>query len=62
MSLCGGSARGDWCVDENTYDTLAWFSVTEQAIVALFVISSEPEIACAEIIQGMAASTFGDNE
>jgi condensin complex subunit 1 len=55
-------ARGDWCVDENTNDTLAWFSAAEQAIVALFVISPEPEIACAEIIQGMATSTFDDDE
>lgn len=53
-------ARGDWCVDENTKDTLAWFSAAEQAIVALFVITPEPEVACAKIIQGMASTTFGD--
>jgi condensin complex subunit 1 len=53
-------ARGDWCVDGSTKDTLAWFSAAEQAIVALFVIAPEPEVACAEIIQGMTASTFGD--
>jgi condensin complex subunit 1 len=54
-------ARGDWCIDSNTKDTMSWFSAAEQAITALFVISPEPEIACAEIIQGMAATTFGDN-
>lgn len=54
-------ARGDWCIDNNTKDTLAWFSAAEQVIMALFVISPEPEIACAEIIQGMAASTFCDD-
>ena len=55
-------ARGDWCFDGNTNDTLAWFSAAEQAIVALFVIAPEPEAACAEIIQGMASTTFGDDE
>lgn len=54
-------ARGDWCTDSSTKDTLAWFSAAEQAIVALFVISPEPEVACAEIIQGMAAATFGND-
>ncbi len=54
-------ARGDWCLDNSTKDTLTWFSAAEQALVALFVISPEPEIACAEIIQGMATSTFGDD-
>jgi condensin complex subunit 1 len=53
-------SQGEWCVDGSTKDTLAWFSAAEQAIVALFVIAPEPEVACAEIIQGMTATTFGE--
>lgn len=52
-------ARGDWCVDENARDTKCWFSVAEQAIGAIFVVSTEPEKASADIIRGLEASTFG---
>lgn len=52
--------RGDWCVDEKTSDTLAWFSASEQAIAALFVICPEPEIECAEVIKSMSITTFGE--
>ena len=51
-------ARGDWCMDSNERDTLEWFSAAEQAISALFVISPEPEVACADIIRGMHLQTF----
>jgi len=53
-------ARGDWCVDEDKNDTLEWFSASEEALKALFVISPSPEEACAEIIQGMSMCTFRD--
>jgi len=52
--------RGDWCIDEKINDTLSWFSASEQAIAALFVICPEPEIECAEIIKSMAFTTFGE--
>jgi condensin complex subunit 1 len=55
-------ARGDWCVDSNDGDTLEWFSAAEQVIGALFVISPEPEVACAEIIRGMHAQTLGGSD
>lgn len=55
-------ARGDWCDDSNDGDTLEWFSAAEQVIGALFVISPEPEIACAEIIRGMHAQTLGGSD
>ncbi|KAL3912278.1 MAG: hypothetical protein SGILL_006945, partial [Bacillariaceae sp.] len=52
-------ARGDWCIDGSPKDTLQWFAAAEQTIGALFVISPEPEQACAEIIRGMQSQTFG---
>jgi condensin complex subunit 1 len=52
-------ARGDWCIDTNSKDTLQWFATAEQTIGALFVISPEPEKSCAEIIRGMQNQTFG---
>ena len=55
-------ARGDWCEDSNERDTLEWFSAAEQVIGALFVISPEPEVACAEIIRGMHAQTLGGSD
>lgn len=51
--------RGDWCNDDNSTDTLAWFSAAEQSIDALFVVSQEAEIDCANIIRAMAATAFG---
>ncbi|GKY94720.1 hypothetical protein MPSEU_000437500 [Mayamaea pseudoterrestris] len=53
-------ARGEWCDDKKTKDTLAWFSTAEETIKALFVISPEPETICREIIIGMSAVTFQD--
>ncbi|CAJ1944395.1 unnamed protein product [Cylindrotheca closterium] len=52
-------ARGDWCVDLNEKDTMEWFSASEEAISALFIISPSPEICCADIIRGMHAQTLG---
>jgi condensin complex subunit 1 len=52
-------ARGDWCVDSVEKDTLEWFAAAEQAVNALFVVSPEPEVSCAEIIRGMHAHTLG---
>eukprot|EP00536_Pseudo-nitzschia_multiseries_P014524 jgi/Psemu1/298752/fgenesh1_pm.719_\ len=52
-------ARGDWCIDNIERDTLQWFSAAEQVIGALFVISPEPEVSCAEIIRGMHYQTLG---
>jgi len=51
--------RGDWCVDEKRNDTLTWFSAAEQSIDALFVVSEEPEVECADIIRKMTGTTFG---
>ena len=51
--------RGDWCIDDNSKDTLAWFSAAEQSIDALFVVSQEAENECADIIRAMTATTFG---
>lgn len=51
--------RGDWCVDDEANDTLAWFSAAEQSIDALFVVSQAAEVECASIISAMAATTFG---
>ena len=52
-------ARGDWCMDSIEKDTLGWFSAAEQVISAIFVIAPEPEVCCADIIRGMANTTFG---
>jgi condensin complex subunit 1 len=54
-------ARGDWCDDDNTSDTLQWFSAAEQAIKALFVICPEPEVDCTTIVVGMYNSAMGDD-
>lgn len=54
-------ARGDWCNDDKTSDTLQWFSAAEQAVKALFVICPEPEIACTEILLGMYNAALGDD-
>ena len=51
--------RGDWCVNDDTKDTLAWFSASEQSIDALFVVCQESEVECANIISAMALTTFG---
>ena len=51
-------ARGDWCSDNRKNDTLEWFSASEEAIKALFVISPCPEECCSEIVRGMYVSTF----
>ena len=54
--------RGDWCRDDDgADDTLQWFSASEQAIKALFVISPEPEVACKNIILGMYNTTLAEN-
>lgn len=50
--------RGDWCHDDDTNDTLQWFSTAEHAIKAIFVISPEPEVACKNIIVGMYNTTL----
>lgn len=53
-------ARGDWCRDARKEDTMLWFSAAEKAVVALFVISPNPEAICSEILHGMHAAAFGD--
>jgi len=52
-------AQGNWCNDEVTEDTQSWFSAAEHAIDAIFAICPWPEKAAAEVIQVMAATTFG---
>lgn len=52
-------ARGDWCIDSVQKDTLEWFATAEQVVSAIFVISPQPEVSCAEIILGMHAQTLG---
>jgi condensin complex subunit 1 len=54
-------ARGDWCDDSKTADTLHWFSAAEEAIKALFVICPEPEVDCTNIIVGMYNGVMGDD-
>jgi len=54
--------RGDWCIDNNERDTLEWFSAAEQALGALFVVSPQPEVSCADIIRGMHMQTFSATE
>ena len=54
-------ARGDWCLDTEDRDTTQWFATAEEAIAAIFVISPEPEVACAKIIRGMHNQTLGDS-
>jgi len=49
---------GDWCRDEVETDTTGWFCAAEEAINAIFVICSQPDIVCADIIKGMEAVTF----
>lgn len=53
-------ARGDWCIDTVERDTLGWFSAAEQVISAIFIISPEPEVCCADIIRGMHNITLGN--
>ncbi|CAB9508762.1 Condensin complex subunit 1 [Seminavis robusta] len=55
-------ARGDWCSDHQSRDTLEWFSASEEAIKALFGISSCPEESCSEIVQVLYANTFKNSE
>jgi condensin complex subunit 1 len=52
---------GDWCIDSKERDTLEWLSVAEQVIRALFIISHQPEVSCADIIRGMHLQTLGSN-
>ena len=52
-------ARGEWCIDGNERDTMEWFSAAEEVIGALFVISPQPEVSCADIIRGMHNQTLG---
>ena len=49
---------GENCLDASEADTRAWFSASENAIKALFVISPEPESTCTEIIRSMQATVF----
>jgi condensin complex subunit 1 len=51
---------GDACTG-STDDTLRWFSASEQAIKALFVICPEPEIVCNCVILNMAKATFSNH-
>lgn len=51
---------GETCVDEDLNDTLRWFSASEQAVKALFVICPEPETICNRILTGMIDATFKD--
>jgi condensin complex subunit 1 len=53
--------RGDWCSDDDR-DTLEWFSASEEAVKALFVISPNPEEACSDIVRVLYASTFRNVE
>ena len=55
-------ARGDWCVDSKERDSLEWFSTAEQVIGAIFVISPQPEVSCADVIRGMHLQTFGSDD
>jgi len=50
--------RGDWCDDDNRQDTTEWFSASEEAMKALFVLSPFPEMSCREIVSGMYLQTF----
>jgi condensin complex subunit 1 len=54
--------RGDWCVDDRAEDTQAWFSAAEKSIDALFIVSQEAEIDCANIIRAMTEGLFGINK
>jgi condensin complex subunit 1 len=54
--------RGDWCVDDRVEDTQAWFSAAEKSIDALFTVSQEAEIDCANIIRSMTEAVFGINK
>jgi len=51
--------QGDWCDDSKMSDTQAWFGAAEQAINAIFVICTSPEMVCRDIIQVLEGSTFG---
>lgn len=51
--------QGDWCNDTDLSDTQSWFAAAEQAINAIFVISSFPERICRDIIKNLQTTTFG---
>lgn len=51
--------QGDWCDDSDISDTQAWFGAAEQAINAIFVICTSPEVVCRDIIQVLEGTTFG---
>jgi len=50
---------GIWCHNENVEDTNVWFGAAEQSINAIFVLSSQPEKICKELITSMESKTFG---
>lgn len=60
MDRLAAVCRGDWCNDDNLQDTLEWFSASEEAIKALFVLSPFPEMSCREIVSGMYMLTFNN--
>ena len=43
-------------------ETSEWFSVSEHAVKALFVICPEPEVSCKRVLVGMSNSTFGQKQ
>lgn len=49
---------GENCLDDSEADTRSWFVASESAVKALFVISPQPELACAEVIRSMEATVF----
>ena len=51
---------GENCIDDSEEDTRSWFSASENAVKALFVISPQPEASCAEIIRSMQGKIFGN--
>lgn len=52
--------QGNQCDDNDVNDTLHWFSASEQAMKALFVISPEPEVSCKNIVVALYRVTFND--
>lgn len=50
------------CRGEQSSETAEWFSVSEHAIKALFVVCPEPEVSCKRVLVRMSDKTFRNDQ